>query len=246
MVRSGVAKVASCTSRSSGWAVEELPSSGDLDVYPVSDAPSRSTPSTVKSQVPSIVLKCANDQEFVELARHIGAGPERERLLQKLELRWSTAGVPLTTEPSDLPREAPLPTDSGGGGSVYISYRRSDAAHVAARLGDFLRNALGSGQVFLDVDSIKVGDTYADVLRTGIEHAMAVLVLIGPQWLRILSPTPDGGDSMTPPTMSDRKLSLRWNSERAWSRSSSTGHQCQARTNFLHRWRGFRGAMRFG
>ncbi|RYP89030.1 TIR domain-containing protein [Nocardioides guangzhouensis] len=155
----------------------------NLNTEMVGKAPAEETLRVLQEEVPSIVLKCSNDQEFVELARNIGAGPERERLLQKLELRWSTAGLPLATEPSELPREAPIPTEGSGGGRVYISYRRSDAAHVAARLGDFLRNALGSGQVFLDVDSIKVGDTYPDALRTGIEHAMAVLVLIGPQWL---------------------------------------------------------------
>jgi hypothetical protein len=157
----------------------------NLNTEMVGQAPPEETLRVLQEEVPSIVLKCANDPEFVELARNIGTGPERDRLRQKLELRWTAAVVPRTTEPTDLPREAPLPTDVGGAGRVYISYRRSDAAPVAARLGDFLREALGPDRVFLDVDSIRVGETYVDALRSGIEHATAVLVLIGPNWLGV-------------------------------------------------------------
>ena len=42
---SGVAKVASDTSRSSGWAAWELPSSEGLDPYAATDAPAVPTPS---------------------------------------------------------------------------------------------------------------------------------------------------------------------------------------------------------
>lgn len=42
-------KVALCTSRSSRWAVSELPSSGDLDPHPRTDAPGTPTPSSVMS-----------------------------------------------------------------------------------------------------------------------------------------------------------------------------------------------------
>jgi hypothetical protein len=51
LVRSGLVKVASGTSRSSRWAASELPSSEDLDPYPGIDAPTASTPSNVKSQI---------------------------------------------------------------------------------------------------------------------------------------------------------------------------------------------------
>ena len=53
MVRSGQAKVASGTSRSSQWAASELPTSKDLDPYPATDAPTPTTPPTAKSQLGS-------------------------------------------------------------------------------------------------------------------------------------------------------------------------------------------------
>ena len=163
--------------------VETVFLSYNLNSEMIRQATPEETLRVLQDEVPSIVLKCANDQEFVELARNVGSGGERQRLLQKLELRWSAPGPPLLTDPGDLPRDAPVPTDLSGGGLVYISYRRSDAAFMASRLAEYLSDTLGSGRVFLDVDSIKVGETYVDALRAGIEHAMAVIVLVGPQWL---------------------------------------------------------------
>jgi len=137
----------------------------------------------LQEEIPPIVLKSANDGEFVELARNIGAGPERQRLLQKLELRWSAAAAPVAGDSSDISREAVPSQEQREGGEIFISYRRSDSAPAAGRLADLLRDTFGGGQVFLDVDSIKMGVSFRDTLREGIEHAMAVLVLIGPHWL---------------------------------------------------------------
>jgi len=47
--RSGQSKVGSATSRSSRWAVSELPSSEDLDPHPRTDAPNPATPWITKS-----------------------------------------------------------------------------------------------------------------------------------------------------------------------------------------------------
>lgn len=137
----------------------------------------------LQEEIPAIVLTCANDDEFVELARSIGTGEDRRRLLQKLELRWSAGdGLPLPPESKEAPHDLPTSTESDEGGSVYISYRRSDTAPVAGRLANFLREIAGV-PVFLDVDSLKVGDSFERALRTGIEQASVVLVMIGPQWL---------------------------------------------------------------
>jgi TIR domain len=163
--------------------VEAVFLSYNLDTGIVRGAPPEETLRVLQEEIPPIVLKSANDTEFVELARNIGLGQERQRLLQKLELRWSAAGAPVVADLSELSREAPPSPEHIEGGDVYISYRRSDAAAIAGRLADLLRKTLGAGQVFLDVDSIKMGESYFDALRGGIEHAMAVLVMIGPHWL---------------------------------------------------------------
>lgn len=168
--------------------VETVFFSYNLDTGIVRHAPREETLRVLQEEVPPIVLKCANDPEFVELARNVGTGQERTRLLQKLELRWSAGGGPPVTDLSDFSREAPPSTEISGGGHVYISYRRrTDEGNTASRLADFLRRAVGAERVFIDVDSVKVGESFRDVVRGGIEHASAVLVLIGPQWLDVPS-----------------------------------------------------------
>jgi hypothetical protein len=66
--------------------------------------------------------------------------------------------------------------------SVYISYRRDDSYQVR-RLYDLLANALGAENVFLDIDSIALGEDFRQTIKGVIADATVVLVVIGPQWL---------------------------------------------------------------
>lgn len=74
---------------------------------------------------------------------------------------------------------------------VFISYRRADTQHVADRLYDTLERHLGDGNVFQDVDRIPIGVDFVDFLRGEVEKADIVLVLIGPDWARILGERAD-------------------------------------------------------
>jgi hypothetical protein len=80
---------------------------------------------------------------------------------------------------------------------LLISYRRDDSAPWAGRLRDALRSAFGSGNVFLDFDSIPSGASFAERISTAISGADAVLVLIGPRWLDVR--TPDGARRLDDP-----------------------------------------------
>ena len=66
--------------------------------------------------------------------------------------------------------------------SVFISYRRDDAAGYAGRLEEALEQRLGRGSVFRDVLDIAPGDDFVHAIRQGLGGAKTVLVLIGPRW----------------------------------------------------------------
>jgi YVTN family beta-propeller protein len=67
--------------------------------------------------------------------------------------------------------------------SVFISYRRSDAAGYASWIYDRLETELGADHVFMDVDSLPLGEDFVAHLRTALSKSDVALVLIGPGWL---------------------------------------------------------------
>jgi tetratricopeptide (TPR) repeat protein len=67
--------------------------------------------------------------------------------------------------------------------SVFISYRRTDAAGHAGRLHDRLKSWFDSKEVFYDVDTIESGDNFPERIRVAVSKAKVVLVLIAPDWL---------------------------------------------------------------
>ena len=49
-------------------------------------------------------------------------------------------------------------------GRIFISYRRADTANQAGWLADRLAGHFGRSQVVRDVDSIQLGNDFADVI----------------------------------------------------------------------------------
>jgi hypothetical protein len=70
-------------------------------------------------------------------------------------------------------------------GRVFISYRREEAGYTAGWLFDKLVEHLGKGQVFKDVDSIQLGDDFAEVIRDAVASCEVLLALVGMRWLTI-------------------------------------------------------------
>lgn len=66
---------------------------------------------------------------------------------------------------------------------VFISYRRDDTRADAGRLCDRLKAHFGDPQVFMDIDDIRPGQSFADVLRQSLDECRVLIVLIGPNWL---------------------------------------------------------------
>lgn len=67
--------------------------------------------------------------------------------------------------------------------SIFISYRREDSEHFAARLRDGLAHRLGPAEVFLDVEDIDAAADWKSRLRAELEAAALVVVVMGPHWL---------------------------------------------------------------
>jgi protein kinase-like protein/TIR domain-containing protein/PASTA domain-containing protein len=68
---------------------------------------------------------------------------------------------------------------------VFISYRRQDAAFPAGWLYEQLVNRFGEPHVFKDVDSIRPGQDFVNVIKTAVRSCHTLLVVIGPKWLSI-------------------------------------------------------------
>jgi hypothetical protein len=71
--------------------------------------------------------------------------------------------------------------------AIFISYRRSNSAGTAGRLYDTMTAHFGEDRVFMDVDSIRPGEDFAEVLTRTLSECRAVVVVIDPDWLTIES-----------------------------------------------------------
>ncbi|MGH7486969.1 MAG: 4a-hydroxytetrahydrobiopterin dehydratase [bacterium] len=68
---------------------------------------------------------------------------------------------------------------------VFISYRRDDAGPDAIALSSAVRGLLGDEAVFMDTKSLSGGDSWPDVLKRAVLDAETVIVVIGPDWVRV-------------------------------------------------------------
>jgi hypothetical protein len=78
---------------------------------------------------------------------------------------------------------APAPS-----GRIFISYRREDSAYPAGWLYDRLAQHFGRGQVFKDMDSIRLGDDFVAAITAAVASCDVLLALIGDRWLTLTGP----------------------------------------------------------
>ncbi len=62
---------------------------------------------------------------------------------------------------------------------IFISYRRDDSATSAGRLYDRLEGHFGQGQVFMDVDAIKPGLDFVEVVQGAVSVCDGLVAVIG-------------------------------------------------------------------
>ena len=71
---------------------------------------------------------------------------------------------------------------------IFISYRRDDSAAYAGRLYDWLAGHFGQGQVFMDVDAIKPGLDFVEVVQQAVGECDGLVAVIGKEWLHVSNP----------------------------------------------------------
>jgi hypothetical protein len=67
--------------------------------------------------------------------------------------------------------------------SIFISYRREDSAGYAGRIFDALTARFGKDEVFMDVDDIKAGEDFFQVIQDTENRCSVLLAIIGKNWL---------------------------------------------------------------
>jgi hypothetical protein len=69
--------------------------------------------------------------------------------------------------------------------SIFISYRREDSAGYAGRIFDALTARFGKDEIFMDVDDIKAGEDFFQVIQETENRCSVLLAIIGKNWLTI-------------------------------------------------------------
>ncbi len=70
-------------------------------------------------------------------------------------------------------------------GSIFISYRREDSAGYAGRLASDLERVFGDALVFQDVEDIKPGADFVEVIDQAVGSSSVLLAVIGRQWIGV-------------------------------------------------------------
>jgi hypothetical protein len=70
------------------------------------------------------------------------------------------------------------------GRNIFISYRRSDARHIAGRIFDRLQAEFPPAEIFFDVDTIPIGVNFREHIGAAMSESAVVLAVIGDSWLK--------------------------------------------------------------
>jgi TIR domain/AAA ATPase domain len=81
---------------------------------------------------------------------------------------------------------------------IFLSYRRTDSSYIAQWLYERLARHFGDDRIFLDVDTIPLGEDFRKFIAEKLDECGVLLAIIGDNWLD--SRFPDG------PNQGDRRL----------------------------------------
>jgi len=66
---------------------------------------------------------------------------------------------------------------------IFISYRREDSIAYAGRLFDRLADQFGEEQIFMDIDTMKLGHSFVKQLEDAVSACDVLIAVIGKNWL---------------------------------------------------------------
>ncbi len=72
---------------------------------------------------------------------------------------------------------------------IFICYRRDDSAGFAGWLYERLHQHFGDDELFMDINTIEIGDDFVEATEKAISSSDVMLVLIGPQWASSVDPS---------------------------------------------------------
>ena len=96
--------------------------------------------------------------------------------------------APARARPTPAARGAPAQQHQPAPSKVFISYRREDSKYQAHRIYQAFAQKLSRDHVFMDIDSIKPGTDFVDILEGWVNQCEILLALIGPDWLDARDP----------------------------------------------------------
>lgn len=68
--------------------------------------------------------------------------------------------------------------------TMFISYRRQDSGPSARYIAAECAHRFGGKSIFIDTDSIRMGDHWGDKINDALRDASILIAIIGPNWLR--------------------------------------------------------------
>lgn len=68
---------------------------------------------------------------------------------------------------------------------IFLSYRRDDSSGYAGRLHAALVKHFGANQIFRDIDTVRAGEDFHDVVERSVQSCDILIAIIGKQWLTI-------------------------------------------------------------
>ncbi len=68
---------------------------------------------------------------------------------------------------------------------VFVSYRRVDSSSASRWLAQTIARTIGAQTVFIDTESIRMGDAWPDRIDEALKFATILIPVIGPNWLKL-------------------------------------------------------------
>src|SRR3974390_3527553 len=68
-------------------------------------------------------------------------------------------------------------------GQIFISYRREESRWSARSLNDRLSVSFGPKQIFMDIDTIALGEDFVRAIETTVAKCDVLIAVIGNNWL---------------------------------------------------------------
>ncbi len=72
---------------------------------------------------------------------------------------------------------------------IFISYRREDSIAYAGRLFDRLADRFGEEQIFMDIDTMKVGLDFVEQIENAVQSCDVLIAVIGKTWVSMQDET---------------------------------------------------------